>query len=74
MFEGIAIYFDGNGKKMYEGTYKNNVKVGMWKFYENDKVVKQVKADKFSKELKKMEQKLAKKFAKSTPVEKPVEE
>jgi antitoxin component YwqK of YwqJK toxin-antitoxin module len=74
MFEGIAIYFDGNGKKMYEGTYKNNVKVGLWKFYENDKVVKQVKAEKFSKELKKMEQKLAKKFAKSTPKEKPIEE
>lgn len=50
------------------------MKVGIWKFYENEKVVKQVKADKFSKELKKMEQKLAKKFAKSTPVEKPVEE
>jgi hypothetical protein len=74
MIEGIAIYFDGNGKKMYEGTYKNNVKVGMWKFYENDKVVKQVKAEKFSKELYKMEQKLAKKFAKSTPKEKPIEE
>jgi antitoxin component YwqK of YwqJK toxin-antitoxin module len=74
MFEGIAIYFDGNGKKMYEGNYKNNVKVGIWKFYENDKVVKQVKAEKFSKELYKMEQKLAKKFAKSTPKEKPIEE
>jgi antitoxin component YwqK of YwqJK toxin-antitoxin module len=74
MFEGVAIYFDGNGKKLYEGTYKNNLKVGIWKFYENDKIVKQVKADKFSKELKKVEQKLAKKFAKSTPVEKPVEE
>jgi antitoxin component YwqK of YwqJK toxin-antitoxin module len=74
MIEGIAIYFDGNGKKLYEGTYKNNVKVGMWKFYENDKVVKQVKAEKFSKELYKMEQKLAKKFAKSTPKEKPIEE
>ena len=74
MFEGVAIYFDGNGKKLYEGTYKNNVKVGIWKFYENDKVVKQVKAEKFSKELYKMEQKFAKKFAKSTPLEKTVEE
>ena len=50
------------------------MKVGIWKFYENDKVVKQVKAEKFSKELNKMEQKLAKKFAKSTTTEKPVEE
>jgi antitoxin component YwqK of YwqJK toxin-antitoxin module len=74
LFEGIAIYFDGNGKKMYEGTYKNNLKVGIWKFYENGKVVKQVKAEKFSKELYKMEQKSAKKFAKSTPKEKPVED
>jgi antitoxin component YwqK of YwqJK toxin-antitoxin module len=67
VYEGIAVYFDGNGKKLYEGAYKNNSKIGIWKFYENDKVVKQVKAEKFSKELKKMEEKAVKKFAKSKP-------
>lgn len=72
--EGKAVYFDVAGKKLYEGTYKNNAKIGIWKFYENDKVVKQVKADKFSKELIKFEEKLAKKADKNKTVEKEVKE
>ena len=72
--EGKAVYFDVTGKKLYEGTYKNNAKIGIWKFYENDKVVKQVKADKFSKELIKFEEKLAKKADKNKTVEKVVKE
>ncbi len=72
--EGKAVYFDVTGKKLYEGTYKNNAKIGIWKFYENDKVVKQVKADKFSKELIKFEEKLAKKADKNKTVEKEVKE
>ena len=74
MFEGKATYFNVNGKKMYEGDYKNNSKIGTWKFYENDKVVKQVKAEKFSKELIKFEEKLAKKADKNKAVEPTVEE
>lgn len=73
-FEGLAVYYDGNGKKMYEGTYKNNAKVGSWKFYENGKVVKQVKADKFSKELIKYEEKIAKKSAKTKTIEQQIKE
>lgn len=74
VFEGKATYFNVSGKKMYEGVYKNNSKIGIWKFYENDKVIKQVKAEKFSKELIKFEEKLAKKGTKNTPVIKTVEE
>jgi hypothetical protein len=59
---------------MYEGEYKNNSKIGTWKFYENDKVVKQVKAENFSKELIKFEEKIAKKAAKNKPIEQTVEE
>lgn len=83
-FEGLAIYYDANGNKLYEGNYKNNAKVGTWKFYEKGKVVKQVKAEKFSKELKKFEEKLEKNAVKNKtaenkpteikPVEKPVED
>ena len=74
VFEGKAIYFNASGKKMYEGDYKNNSKIGTWKFYENDKVVKQVKAEKFSKEVIKFEEKLAKKADKNKPVEQTVED
>ena len=38
-------------------------KVGNWKFYENGKVVKEVKAEKFSKELAKYEEKRMKALA-----------
>ena len=73
VFEGKATYFNVSGKKMYEGEYKNNSKIGSWKFYENDKVVKQVKAEKFSKELIKFEEKLVKKATKNKSVEQTVE-
>lgn len=73
-FEGLASYYDGNGNKLYEGSYKSNVRVGTWKFFEKGKVVKQVKAANFSKELKKYEEKLEKKTAKNKPAEnKPAE-
>lgn len=73
-FEGPAIYFDVNGKKMYEGVYKNNAKVGNWKFYENGKVIKTVKAEKFSKELIKYEEKMAKSAGKSKPIQEIIKE
>ena len=41
---------------MYEGNYIDGKRVGIWKFYENNKVINQVKAAKFSKELIKYEQ------------------
>ena len=50
-YEGLASYYDGNGSKMYEGNYVNGKRVGNWKFFENNKVIKEVKAAKFSKEL-----------------------
>ena len=55
-FNGLASYYDGNGNKMYEGNYIDGKRVGIWKFYEKNKVVNQVKAAKFSKELIKYEQ------------------
>lgn len=55
-FHGLATYYDGNGTKMYEGNYANGKRVGLWKFFEQNKVVKEVKAAKFSKELIKNEQ------------------
>ena len=55
-FQGLASYYDGNGNKIYEGNYANGKRVGLWKFFEQNKVVKEVKAAKFSKELIKYEQ------------------
>jgi antitoxin component YwqK of YwqJK toxin-antitoxin module len=55
-FNGLASYYDGNGNKMYEGNYIDGKRVGIWKFYEKNKVINQVKAAKFSKELIKYEQ------------------
>ncbi|CCG53266.1 Protein of unknown function precursor [Flavobacterium indicum GPTSA100-9 = DSM 17447] len=61
--EGKAVYYDGTGSKLYEGNNKGGAKVGNWKFYENGKVVKEVKAEKFSKELAKYEEKRMKALA-----------
>ncbi len=55
-YQGLASYYDGNGNKMYEGSYTNGKRVGLWKFYDQNKVIKEVKAAKFSKELVKYEQ------------------
>lgn len=55
-YDGIAIYYDGMGNKMYEGNYVNGKRVGIWKFFEKNKVINEVKAAKFSKELIKYEQ------------------
>lgn len=55
-YEGTASYYDGNGNKLYEGNYVNGKRVGNWKFFENNKVIKEVKAKKFSQELIKYEQ------------------
>ncbi|WP_322550571.1 hypothetical protein [Flavobacterium psychraquaticum] len=55
-YEGIASYYDGNGNKLYEGIYINGKRVGNWKFFEKNKVIKEVKAKKFSQELIKYEQ------------------
>ena len=63
--EGKAAYYDGTGAKLYEGNYKSGSKVGNWKFFENGKVIKEVKADKFSKELAKYEEKRMKSLATS---------
>ena len=57
VYDGPAYYYDGLGNKRYEGNYVNGKRVGIWKFYENNKVIKQVKAAKFSQELIKYEQK-----------------
>ncbi len=59
--DGKAIYYDGLGNKIYEGNYLNGKKVGKWKFYEKGKVIKEVSANKFAKELIKYEQKGAEK-------------
>lgn len=56
VYDGPAYYYDGLGNKRYEGNYVNGKRVGIWKFYENNKVIKQVKAAKFSQELIKYEQ------------------
>jgi antitoxin component YwqK of YwqJK toxin-antitoxin module len=68
---GKATYYNanGDGSKLYDGEYKNNTKVGVWKFYENGKVVKTVKAEKFSKELLKFEEKIMRKAAKTKKAE-----
>ena len=64
-FEGLASYYDGNGNKMYEGKYVNGKRVGNWKFFEDNKVIKEVKAIKFSKELIKYEQRYTEKVSKT---------
>lgn len=64
-FQGLASYYDGNGNKIYEGNYANGKRVGLWKFFEQNKVVKEVKASKFSKELIKYEQRNLEQVSKS---------
>lgn len=65
LFDGPATYYDGLGNKMYEGNYVNGKRVGIWKFFENNKVIKQVKAAKFSQELIKYEQRNTKEVSKT---------
>ena len=64
-FEGLATYYDGIGNKMYEGNYVNGKRVGTWKFFEKNKIFKQVKANKFSNELIKYEQRNTKEVSKT---------
>lgn len=64
-FDGIASYYDGLGNKMYEGSYVNGKRVGTWKFFEKNKVIKEVKAAKFTQELIKYEQKNTKEASKT---------
>ena len=64
-YDGVASYYDGMGNKMYEGSYVNGKRVGTWKFFEKNKVIKEVKASKFSQELIKYEQRNAQENSKS---------
>ena len=64
-YDGVASYYDGLGNKLYEGDYVNGKRVGTWKFYENNKVIKEVKAAKFGQELIKYEQRNAKEASKT---------
>lgn len=64
-YDGVASYYDGLGNKIYEGNYVNGKRVGVWKFFEKNKVIKQVKAAKFSQELIKYEQRNAKEASKT---------
>ncbi len=64
-YEGVASYYDGLGNKMYEGNYVNGKRVGIWKFFEKSKVIKEVKAAKFSQELIKYEQRNTKEVSKT---------
>ncbi|UGS24557.1 toxin-antitoxin system YwqK family antitoxin [Flavobacterium channae] len=64
-YDGIASYYDGLGNKMYEGSYVNGKRVGTWKFFEKNKVIKEVKAAKFSQELIQYEQRNTKEVSKT---------
>lgn len=64
-YDGPASYYDGLGNKMYEGSYVNGKRVGTWKFFEKNKVIKEVKAAKFSQELIKYEQRNTKEVSKT---------
>jgi hypothetical protein len=50
---------------MYEGNYVNGKRVGTWKFFEKNKVIKEVKAAKFSQELIQYEQRNTKEVSKT---------
>jgi len=41
-FHGEATYRDGQGNLVSKGRYTDGKKTGIWKFYENNKVVKEV--------------------------------
>lgn len=64
-YDGVASYYDGLGNKMYEGNYVNGKRVGTWKFFEKNKVIKEVKATKFGQELIKYEQRNTKEVSKT---------
>ncbi len=64
-FNGLASYYDGSGNKLYEGNYIDGKRVGIWKFYEKNKVINEVKAANFGKELIKYEQRNAEQVSKS---------
>jgi antitoxin component YwqK of YwqJK toxin-antitoxin module len=40
-YHGSVINREGDGKKQIIGQYKNGVAVGIWKYYENDKLIKE---------------------------------
>jgi antitoxin component YwqK of YwqJK toxin-antitoxin module len=67
-FHGVAVYYAGSGVKLYEGSYANGLKTGIWKFYENGKVVKEVIAKVFAKELKLFEERATKSKMKNTDI------
>nr|AOE08238.1 hypothetical protein [uncultured bacterium] len=41
--EGPAIFYNGYGEKEVTGNYKNNRKHGLWKYYKNGQVDKEIK-------------------------------
>lgn len=44
-YHGIATYRDGDNNIVSQGQYKNGLKVGVWKFYEKGKLVKETNMD-----------------------------
>lgn len=40
--EGKAINYDADGKKTSEGNYSKNVKVGVWNYYEDGELTKEI--------------------------------
>ncbi len=45
---GLATFYDGLGNMILQGQYTNGLKSGIWKTYENGKVVKEETAKKFT--------------------------
>jgi len=44
-YHGTATYRDANNNIVSQGQYKNGLKVGVWKFYEKGKLVKETNMD-----------------------------
>ncbi len=53
---GYYIAYNTKGEKIYEGKYKEGIKISIWKIYKNGKVYKEVKGHKFSREFLKFEE------------------
>jgi antitoxin component YwqK of YwqJK toxin-antitoxin module len=51
--DGVSKYYDKDGQLLAEGTYRNDKKHGIWKYYENGELTEEKDFTTYSKNPKK---------------------